>query len=549
LQKKQQIIAEIGLEITPDVFEYVQLGNYLLQEWKSDQGGITASFTARTAFDTMSSIFSENLTPVTQTLYTWAVNLFNAAGITKYWVDPALQSITTNSLYKKTDWKSLIQMIAIAGCANVYVTRDNVITIKVNSTRKVRYVRDWLNGSSANYGNHWVEIQAIDGIGTNRALSKVPTSDAGNTVVNPSYATDGDVTNPANHSVISPDGGLKYLQIDLGDVYDIATVNIWHYWGDPRTYHNTKTEVSEDGVNWVTVFDSAISGEYAETSIGRTHSLKTTPEYMTPVDTADYDNMYDEPQITLDKAVKSVGVKYWTDLSTSNEIVSTGNLLPAFDKWSETYGAYPKTLSDNNNTETFFKTTATQFIHDRVILSAKPSTAYDLIVSLNVSGYGGSGGFYVYIRYLNSVGAEIGNTTLPTQTTTGNYVQSFTTIANTDKIDVGFVVTASATGTFKLSYPLLNDPTQTLGDTLKIENNTLINTSSRAVAVSNWIWSQLQYKATYRVNWRGNPAIELNDIMAFENSFGGNMSAYVTRNEISYEGYLSARMQAKGAVN
>jgi len=28
------------------------------------------------------------------------------------------------------------------------------------TTRKVRYIRDWLNGSTSNTSDHWVEIQA-----------------------------------------------------------------------------------------------------------------------------------------------------------------------------------------------------------------------------------------------------------------------------------------------------------------------------------------------------------------------------------------------------
>jgi len=32
-------------------------------------------------------------------------------------------------------------------------------------TKEVRYVRDWLNGSSVNQANHWVEIQALGPLG------------------------------------------------------------------------------------------------------------------------------------------------------------------------------------------------------------------------------------------------------------------------------------------------------------------------------------------------------------------------------------------------
>ncbi len=67
--------------------------------------------------------------------------------------------------------------------------------------------------------------------------------------------------------------GLQYVQVDLGAAYTVDQVKVWHYAGDGRTYHNTKTQVSANGTTWVTVFDSAVSGEYAETAAGKTHSF------------------------------------------------------------------------------------------------------------------------------------------------------------------------------------------------------------------------------------------------------------------------------------
>jgi RHS repeat-associated protein len=67
--------------------------------------------------------------------------------------------------------------------------------------------------------------------------------------------------------------GLHYAQIDLGAVFTVDKVKVWHYHNDGRTYHNTKTQVSADGVSWYTVFDSATQGEYAETAAGKTHSF------------------------------------------------------------------------------------------------------------------------------------------------------------------------------------------------------------------------------------------------------------------------------------
>jgi len=271
LQQRQQVIADLGVELENGKIEYVPLGNYLLWEWMSEEGSLTATFTARTNLDLMANFDYEQLTPITRTLYDLAVIVFTRCGIANYAIDIALKSITTNCIAKKVDCKTLLQMIAIAGRCNIYVTRENIITIK-----------------------------------------QLP--------------------------------------------------------------------------------------------------------YSSPVDRVDFDNIYNEPKIELERIVKQVDVTYWTNLETS------------------------------------------------------------VVASVSASG-----------------------------------------------VD--------------------------LGDTLKLEENTLINTSAVAIAVANWILAQKQYRAKYSVNWRGNPAHELSDVIAIENTYGGDMSARITKTELTYQGYLQARTEAKGAVN
>jgi RHS repeat-associated protein len=67
--------------------------------------------------------------------------------------------------------------------------------------------------------------------------------------------------------------GLQYVQLDLGAVYSVDKVRVWHYAADGRIYNATKTQVSADGSSWYTVFDSAVSGTYAETAEGRTYTF------------------------------------------------------------------------------------------------------------------------------------------------------------------------------------------------------------------------------------------------------------------------------------
>jgi hypothetical protein len=122
----------------------------------------------------------------------------------------------------------------------------------------IRYIRETMNGSSANAYNHWVEIQAYDKNGANVALGKSASS---------ALLTDGNTASSPYYSGTS-------ANVDLGEVMIVSYLKIWHYYADGRTYYDVKTEVSADGVNWITVFDSNIDGEYSETSSGNTILLR-----------------------------------------------------------------------------------------------------------------------------------------------------------------------------------------------------------------------------------------------------------------------------------
>ena len=136
-----------------------------------------------------------------------------------------------------------------------------------------RYIRDYVNGSSANTGNHWVEIQALDTDGDNKALNQSITGSSPADASHPyTIAVDGN-TDTAQYAY-AQGTGLQFVEIDMGALYNIKTLKVWHYYADGRTYHNTKVEVSEDGDNWTVVFDSAADGEYPETSEGNIINLQ-----------------------------------------------------------------------------------------------------------------------------------------------------------------------------------------------------------------------------------------------------------------------------------
>lgn len=176
-----------------------------------------------------------------------------------------------------------IERTAVANC-------DSVREV---STQNVRYIRDFCSGSTANNANHWCEIQAWDKYGRNVAFGSVGSATTRDGVLSLiSSVTKSGTNNSSNENYIkthavtkgthSPAstyiglGATLGIIIDLGQVFEIETIKIWHYWGDERTYHKVETQISEDGVNWKTVFDSSVRGEYKETESGLTIDFNET---------------------------------------------------------------------------------------------------------------------------------------------------------------------------------------------------------------------------------------------------------------------------------
>ena len=154
--------------------------------------------------------------------------------------------------------------------ANIDV--DGNIKSNLNSAPRARYIRDWVNGSTVNGNNHWIEIQAYDFDGNNIALNKYAYTKEG---LDSPLLVDG-VTDTGQWSSLD---NTDYMVVDLGKVEVLEAVRVWHYWGDGRTYYDTKTEISEDGVNWTSIFDSAIDGTYPETSSGKLHQMKSPNKF------------------------------------------------------------------------------------------------------------------------------------------------------------------------------------------------------------------------------------------------------------------------------
>jgi hypothetical protein len=129
LQERQSIYAAVGIEHDDGSVNFIPLGEYFLAEWMSNEGALTATFTARTILDVMASYPYENLTAREISLKQLAEEVFAICKVTSYEIDSSLESVMTNGLVKRTDCKTALQMIAIAGCSNIITARTGVIKL------------------------------------------------------------------------------------------------------------------------------------------------------------------------------------------------------------------------------------------------------------------------------------------------------------------------------------------------------------------------------------------------------------------------------------
>ena len=138
----------------------------------------------------------------------------------------------------------------------------------VKSGEYGRYIRNYLGSSTVNMYKHWVEIKAFSDT-INVALNKTVTINVPyiNSLGN---AVDGNTYYTNYLSTKFSIDEIPYIQIDLGTSYLLQHITMWHYYNDGRKYSNNKLQISENGTNWTTLFDSEVDGIYSETAEGKT---------------------------------------------------------------------------------------------------------------------------------------------------------------------------------------------------------------------------------------------------------------------------------------
>lgn len=93
-----------------------------------------------------------------------------------------------------------------------------------------------------------------------------------------------------------------------------------------------------------------------------------------------------------------------------------------------------------------------------------------------------------------------------------------------------------------VSYPVAQE-----GET-DPEENPLITNDDMATALANHVEMYLQMRNTYDADYRGNPEMEVGDIIGLQTAYTPEMDALILVDEITFNGSLSGKMKVKGLI-
>ncbi len=80
------------------------------------------------------------------------------------------------------------------------------------------------------------------------------------------------------------------------------------------------------------------------------------------------------------------------------------------------------------------------------------------------------------------------------------------------------------------------------------EENPLITNDTMCTALANHVKSYLTMRNTYEANYRGNPELEVGDIIGLQTLYTDEMDALILVDEITFNGSLSGKMKVKGLI-
>lgn len=504
VDKNSPIEIQFGYELPDGSVEWIKPDNYVLNTKPSAQNN-QATFNGTGLIGSLTGTFYKSKLG-SKSLYDMAQEVLLDAGLTlteqgenPWEIDDALKDMFTTAALPIDTHMNCLQLIAHAACCRLYTDDDNIIHIRPFGVTVIGIY----NGVWADNGHVW--------------FSEWDTIDKGNTAEN-TYAT--------------------------------FELNRWTLGGDSQI-------ILPDS-------NAGQRGYISEAMTGADGSF-TNP----PVFTKTFDVPHDLPVLAirfdtvLDEFPGAVQVKYYHDdtlLDTqtaaidSVEVYVSSNLAIECTKIEVTMiGNLP--YRRGRVTKVYYRETDFTLDFTSIGENSQKISKIDELKSVSVARY--------------SYTASNDTSTLYEGTTTETDLHvEFSGLAQDVQISVSGgtlvssniyaraadLVLSSGTKTVTITGKTLTEnsvvvsyPVAQSGEIDK-EENPLITNDTMCQALANHVKSYLQMRNTYEANYRGNPEMEVGDIIGLQTLYTDEMDALILVDEITFDGSLSGKMTVKGLI-
>lgn len=504
VDKNSPIEIQFGYELPDGSVEWIKPDNYVLNAKPSAQNN-QATFNGTGLIGSLTGTFYKSKLG-SKSLYDMAQEVLLDAGLTlteqgenPWEIDDALKDMFTTAALPIDTHMNCLQLIAHAACCRLYTDDDNIIHIRPFGVTVIGIY----NGVWADNGHVW--------------FSEWDTIDKGNTAEN-TYAT--------------------------------FELNRWTLGGDSQI-------ILPDS-------NAGQRGYISEAMTGADGSF-TNP----PVFTKTFDVPHDLPVLAirfdtvLDEFPGSVQVKYYHDetlLDTqtvpvdSVEVYVSSNLAIECTKIEVTMiGNLPYRRA--RVTKVYYRETDFTLDFTSIGENSQKISKIDELKSVSVARY--------------SYTASNDTSTLYEGTTTETELHvEFSGLAQDVQISVSGgtlvssniyaraadLVLSSGTKTVTITGKTLTEnsvvvsyPVAQSGEIDK-EENPLITNDTMCQALANHVKSYLQMRNTYEASYRGNPEMEVGDIIGLQTLYTDEMDALILVDEITFDGSLSGKMTVKGLI-
>lgn len=504
VDKNSPIEIQFGYELPDGSVEWLKPDNYMLNAKPSAQNN-QATFNGTGLIGSLTGTFYKSKLG-SKSLYDMAQEVLLDAGLTlteqgenPWEIDDALKDMFTTAALPIDTHMNCLQLIAHAACCRLYTDDDNIIHIRPFGVTVIGIY----NGVWADNGHVW--------------FSEWDTVDKGNTAEN-TYAT--------------------------------FELNRWTLGGDSQV-------ILPDS-------NAGQRGYISEAMTGADGSF-TNP----PVFTKTFDVPHDLPVLAirfdtvLNEFPGAVQVKYYHDdtlLDTqtaaidSVEVYVSSNLAIECTKIEVTMiGNLP--YRRGRVTKVYYRETDFTLDFTSIGENGQKISKIDELKSVSVARY--------------SYTASNDTSTLYEGTTTETELHvEFSGLAQDVQISVSGgtlvssniyaraadLVLSSGTKTVTITGKTLTEnsvvvsyPVAQSGEIDK-EENPLITNDTMCQALADHVKSYLQMRNTYEASYRGNPEMEVGDIIGLQTLYTDEMDALILVDEITFDGSLSGKMTVKGLI-